>query len=84
MSNTNFNHITGCFDVNYKFNSIGARDEEFTEKINDRAMLIGDSFAESYGLNKDYRVDSLLERKLDLEVLNFGVSGHFGTTFRLD
>ena len=80
LSNTSFNHITGCFNVNYKFNSIGARDEEFIKNISNRAMLVGDSFAESYGLDKDYRVDSLLEKKLDLDVLNFGVSGHFGTT----
>ena len=61
LSNTSFNHITGCFNVNYKFNSIGARDEEFI-KIYPTELCCGDSFAESYGFDKDYRVDSLLEK----------------------
>lgn len=80
LANTEFNHITGCFNVNYKFNTIGARDENFNELGTKRFFLLGDSFAEGYGLDNENKIDVHIENLLKVNVMNFGTSGHFGTT----
>ena len=38
-------------------------------------MLIGDSFAEGYGVEIDEIFAKIVEKKIDKKVLNFGVSG---------
>ena len=82
IPNTSFRHKTECFDVNYKFNSIGARDDEFlkNEYGKKTIFLLGDSYAEGYGLKVSNTFDRILTNKLKTNILNFGVSGHFGTT----
>ena len=80
IPNTSFTHKKSCFKVRYNFNSIGARDVEFENNKKNKIFLIGDSIAEGYGLNKEDTIEKNLEDALGLEVLNFGVSGHFGTT----
>ena len=82
IPNTSFRHKSECFDVNYKFNSIGARDDEFIKnQYGEKTIfLLGDSYAEGYGLEKTRTFDGILTNKLKTDILNFGVSGHFGTT----
>lgn len=80
IPNTKFNHVKSCFSVKYSFNSIGARDDNFNNEGKDRIFILGDSYAEGYGLSNEYKIDALLEKSLNVEALNFGTSGHFGTT----
>ena len=53
-ANTTDRHQSTCFDVRYASNAIGARDTEF-EHVKPggqtRYVLIGDSFAEGFGVN---------------------------------
>jgi hypothetical protein len=70
-----------CFDVQYRSNEVGARDTPFTyEKTSsqERYILLGDSFAEGYGVNFEDTAQSQLERLLGVEVYNFGSAGYFG------
>ena len=72
-------HSSSCFDVIYKTNSYGARDYYFNIKNNKKTwILLGDSFAEGYGLNKNELFENISEKKKDLNILNFGSGGDFG------
>ena len=74
-------HVGACFDALYETNSYGAKDLEFIkEKQNEikRAILLGDSFAEGYGVNNNNTIDTKLEIISDLEIYNFGSAGAFG------
>ena len=74
-------HINECFDVIYKTNNYGAKDSEFSIKKNTgiiRALLLGDSFAEGYGVNNMDTIDKKLEIISDLEIYNFGSAGALG------
>ena len=79
IPNTKFNRKK-LFSVKYSFNSIGARDDNFNNEGKDRILILGDSYTEGYGLSNEYKIDALLEKSLNVEALNFGTSGHFGTT----
>ena len=70
-------HISRCFDVEYAYNNIGARDYNNydTNDLQKSIMLIGDSFAEGYGVEIDEIFAKIVEKKIDKKVLNFGVSG---------
>ena len=70
-------HTSRCFDVEYSYNNIGARDYN-DYHINDpekSIMLIGDSFTEGYGVDIDKIFAKILEKRLNKKVLNFGASG---------
>jgi hypothetical protein len=77
-----FNHRKSCFDVNYSFNSYGARDVErnIVSKNKNRVIVLGDSVVEGYGVEDKNRITNLLESRTGIPHLNFGTSGHFGTT----
>ncbi|RFS13529.1 SGNH/GDSL hydrolase family protein [Emticicia sp. C21] len=79
--NATTRHIGPCWNVEYQFNSYGARDDE-KQKESDkkRILFLGDSFIEGYGIEKDKRLSNLVEKNMDVECLNFGTSGSFGTT----
>lgn len=79
-SNTSYNHKSECFDVTYKFNSYGARDKERSKIGENRTILIGDSFVEGYGVEFENTISQQLEILSGNDFLNFGTSGHFGTT----
>jgi len=67
-----------CYDAIYESNEIGARDDSFmNNNIND-IILIGDSFAEGYGVNLHNTSQKFIEKFTKLNVLNFGVSRNFG------
>src|ERR1700746_133608 len=74
-------HRSTCFDVRYDSNAIGARDTAFEHsKPNEqtRFLLIGDSFAEGFGVNLEDMVQTQLEKLINLEIYNFGADGYFG------
>ena len=78
--NSFYNHKSECFNVSYKFNSYGARDKERTLEGLGRTILIGDSFVEGYGVKSEDTISNNLEILSGNEFLNFGTSGHFGST----
>ncbi len=79
--NRTVRHHTPCFDVSYTSNSYGARDvERPREASNRRAVILGDSFVEGFGVNYPERMTSVAEALTEIELLNFGTSGHFSST----
>ena len=74
-------HQEKCFDVSYRSNEVGARDGAFSRKkagSQTRYILLGDSFAEGYGVNFDDTAKVQLEKLLGIDVYNFGSDGYFG------
>jgi hypothetical protein len=74
-------HQSTCFDVRYASNAIGARDTAFEHAKTDgktRYVLIGDSFAEGYGVNFDDMAQTQLEKLTGVDIYNFGSDGFFG------
>ena len=78
--NATFDHHMPCFDVTYRTNSFGMRDPERAEEssADRRVVVLGDSYAEGYGVARGERFTDLLEAESGVEHLNFGASGHFG------
>ena len=74
-------HSSKCFNVEYKSNNIGARDNDDynLDKIQDSILLIGDSHAEGYGVNFEDTFHQKLQNKITKKILNFGTAGNFGT-----
>ena len=66
-----------CFDVVYESNEIGARDKSFKMNSPKDIILIGDSFAEGYGVNYNDTSQRYLEVLTNTNILNFGVSKNF-------
>ena len=71
-------HISNCFNVTYKSNSIGLRGEEVNLASKRNIFLIGDSFAEGWGVNREETLQHLLETEFSSQVLNLGISGDVG------
>lgn len=78
--NKSTEHKKSCFSSIYTSNEIGARDSTFKDVMhqNDNIILLGDSFAEGYGVNYEETSQYLLEKKIKKNILNFGVSNDFG------
>jgi len=70
--------VRACFDVEISSNEIGARDISFKQLDGRNIILLGDSFAEGQGVEYSQTSQFLLEKKLGLNVLNFGTAGDFG------
>ena len=73
-------HQSRCFDVRYQSNEVGARDTPFEHAKPDgrtRYILLGDLFAEGYGVNVEDRAQAQLEKLLGIDVYDFG-STYFG------
>jgi len=67
------------WDVRFKTNSNGFRDEEHRlEKDKKRIIILGDSIAEGYGVRYDDVFANIIRNKLgaDFEIFNFGVRGY--------
>jgi lysophospholipase L1-like esterase len=67
------------FRTTVRINQKGLRDREHSyERQNDnkRILVLGDSFAWGYGVEESERFSQLLEKSLDVEVINAGVSGY--------
>ena len=73
-------HVTDCYDVTYQSNNVGARDtRDYDDSLAaDSMVLIGDSFAEGYGVNIEQTFAKLVERQTGRTVMNFGSAGHMG------
>ena len=73
-------HQFACVDVVYRTNSAGMRDPErsFESADPDRAVLLGDSFVEGFGVNHGERMSDVLEQRTGIEHLNFA-TGNTGT-----
>jgi lysophospholipase L1-like esterase len=74
--------VTSSYDVSYRANSYGARDRERTRENQGkkRAIVLGDSFTEGYGVKSEDRFSDRLEAATGIEHLNFGTAGSFGPT----
>ncbi|MBF0246988.1 MAG: hypothetical protein HQL36_02785 [Alphaproteobacteria bacterium] len=78
--NVTYIHKAGCFRATYRTNAHGMRDRERAlDAPAPRAVVLGDSFVEGFGLERDERFTDRLERKTGVEHLNFGTAGDFGT-----
>lgn len=70
---------TRQFRTEVRINDKGLRDRTHSyERQNDtrRIVVLGDSFAWGYGVEESERFSQLLEKDLDVEVINAGVSGY--------
>lgn len=81
-SDRTIRHRGACFDYEYVTNSHGMRDRERTLASNgeSRAVVLGDSFVEGFGVAAENRFTDVAEAVTGVEMLNFGVSGNFGST----
>ena len=70
---------TPQFRTVVRINANGLRDREHSyERQGDieRILVLGDSFAWGYGVEESERFSQLLEKSMDVEVINAGVSGY--------
>ena len=67
-----------CYDVLYESNEYGSRDHSFKLDHSNNIILLGDSFAEGYGVNLNNTSQKYIEELTGFNVLNFGVSKNFG------
>lgn len=78
LPHARYRHAKACFDVPYQANRFGMRDGETSERhAGPRVAVLGDSFAEGWGVADGKRLPELLERQTRTEHLNFGTSGDF-------
>jgi len=76
--NANAVQTSSCFQVDYHTNSVGARDVERTlDAKAPRVVVLGDSFAEGWGVPERQRFSNRLAAATGLEHLNFAMA-HFG------
>lgn len=85
--NATLGHAASCFNVTYQSNSYGARDVERTRKADGpRTVVLGDSFVEGIGLNREDRFTEGLERRTGMPHLNFGIVNtgptHYWLTYK--
>ncbi len=78
IKNSETRQIRSCYDATYISNEVGARDDSFSFNNPNDIILIGDSFAEGYGVNYDNTSQKYIENLTGFNVLNFGVSKNFG------
>ncbi len=74
--NSSSRHRTKCFDVNYSSNNIGARDniDYFNDTFKNSIILLGDSFAEGYGVELENTFAKIIEKKINKKVINLASS----------
>jgi len=63
------------FDISYRTNAEGMRDDEIGPKRGYRVLLLGDSFAAGYGVEREQQFADLLERALGVEIVNAATGG---------
>jgi len=64
------------YDVEVVSNSLGMRDDEPLAKSGPRVLLLGDSFAMGYGVERPRIFADLLEREVPADVVNAGTGGY--------
>ena len=76
--NTSSRHKRLCFDVAISTNELGARDDSFENSPVGSIILLGDSFAEGFGVSHSDSAATILEKKVQQPVHNLGTAGNFG------
>lgn len=73
-------HVTECFDITYQSNNIGARDtRDYDDSLaDDSIVLIGDSFAEGFGVKIEDGFAKQVEKRTGRAVMNFGAASDVG------
>lgn len=71
-------HKTSCFDITIITNELGARDDSFSNGSTESIVLLGDSFAEGYGVSHANSAATILEEKIGRPIHNLGSAGNFG------
>jgi len=66
----------GEYDVAFDTDSDGFRDDEIGPKHGARIVLLGDSFASGYGVERGQMFADLLEAKLGVDLVNTAVGGY--------
>jgi len=61
--------------IDYKFNSLGFRDDDFVEGDEDTIICLGDSFTNGIGMHRNLIWPTLLQEKLGKRVYNMGRDG---------
>jgi hypothetical protein len=64
------------YDVEVATNSLGLRDDEPAPKSGPRVLLLGDSFAMGYGVERGDLFADRLEKELGIDVVNAGTGGY--------
>ncbi len=64
------------YDVEVATNSLGLRDDEPVAKAGQRVLLLGDSFAMGYGVERGQLFADRLEAELRVDVVNAGTGGY--------
>ncbi len=74
-----------CFNAVYSSNEFGMRATQMKDSASFTIAVLGDSFVEGYGESDEFIFTSLLDSLTgkNIEVLNFGMSGGFGTIHEL-
>ena len=79
LPNASAIHSKSCFSVWYESNEVGARDDSFADIMDlPNVVLLGDSFAEGWGVNLEDAAQSIIEHQTGFNLLNFGAAAHFG------
>jgi hypothetical protein len=78
--NTTFKHASNCYNVTMIFNSLGARGSIPDSTNSNTALMLGDSFAEGFGIEEDSTIAERYGRSTGMQTLNLGTSGHIGST----
>src|SRR6185369_1239155 len=71
--------VTPQFRTSVRINEKGLRDRSHSyssQNNSPRVLVLGDSFAWGYGVEESNRFSQLLEKSMDVEVINAGVSGY--------
>ena len=76
--NSSTTQIKSCFNVVYKSNEIGARDDSFKINNHNDIILIGDSFAEGYGVSQNESIQGYLIKR-GFKTISVGKAGGNGT-----
>ena len=76
--NNTFRQSKSCFDIEMSFNEVGARDKSFIDISQNTIILLGDSFAEGYGVSYEQMVQTLIEQKIGINIANLGSANNFG------
>lgn len=67
--------VTEEYDVSVVTNEAGFRDDPIGPKKGKRVLLLGDSFTFGYGVDRPYLFADLLEKELNVEILNAASGG---------
>jgi len=75
VANAHQQWTTGEYDMVFETNSVGFRDDEIGKKEGFRIVLLGDSFASGYGVQRDEQFADLLEADLQVDIVNTATGG---------